>query len=225
MIKVESKIWVPTLLLDVREGKSKLRYPSCPSVLQCGKTASCIIALIFANMFASGDSFNKIFIVGLKSKSTIVVAKNVTRSVPLSALNSGHGVLVSFGSHRKVLSCISCEGSKTTHGKVVNFLLHQPTSPIFTENIRPKDHVRHTPAVRRKSCSILYFWTYSHSYCNVQKQVCVPAPAGFEHNERKYIIGVLCDALRMVFSACVCPNKNLTRMLFHLTTRGGVQLQ
>ena len=26
------------------------------------------------------------------------------------------------------------------------------------------------------------------------------------------------------FSACVCPNKHLTRMLFHLTTREGVQL-
>ena len=51
------------------------------------------------------------------------------------------------------------------------------------------------------------------------------ADARFERNEPKYITGVLCNALRMFFPACVCPNKHLTRMLFHLKTRGGVQLQ
>ena len=81
-------------------------------------------------------------------------------------------------------------------------------------------------SIRRESCSNLYFRTSSHQYCNVLQQVCVPAPARFERNERKYTTtGVLCGALRTFFSAFICPNKNLRRMLFHLTTRGGVQMQ
>ena len=82
-------------------------------------------------------------------------------------------------------------------------------------------------SIHRERCtgSNLYFRTSSHPYCNVPQQVCVPAPARFERNEPKYITGVLCNALRMFFSACVCPNKHLTRMLFHLKTRGGVKLQ
>ena len=70
-------------------------------------------------------------------------------------------------------------------------------------------------SLRGERCSNLYFWTSSHQYCNVLQQVCVPAPARFERNERKYTTGVLCDALRMFFLRA-CALINIWRACFFI---------
>ena len=82
------------------------------------------------------------------------------------------------------------------------------------------------------TASVVVIYIFEHLHTRIvmfhnkyASHACVPAPARFKRNEPKYITGVLRNALRMFFSPCVCPNKHLTRMLFHLKTRGGVKLQ